>query len=113
MRVLLASDAPEAADAIAYFTARLTREIGAMAAVLGGIDALVFTGGIGENAAPIRASALEPLAFIGLEVDGPANAAHAAVIHKGAVPILVMATDEERIIAQAARDALLTRGGAG
>jgi acetate kinase len=49
MRTLLASDMKEAAQAIDYYVFRLTREIGAMAAVLGGIDALVFTGGIGEN----------------------------------------------------------------
>lgn len=109
MRVLLASSAPEAAAAIGYFTARLAREIGAMAAVLGGVDALVFTGGIGANAAPIRAMALEKLGFLGLELDPVANAAHARMIHAGPVPILVMATDEERVIAKAAHDALLTQ----
>lgn len=113
MRVLLASDAPEAAEAVAYFTARLTRAIGAMAAVLGGVDGLVFTGGIGQHAAPIRANALAGLGFLGLKVDAAANAAHAALIHKGRVPILVMATDEERMIARAVRGVLLTRAGAG
>jgi acetate kinase len=111
MRVLLASPTREAAEAIGYFTARLAREIGAMAAVLGGVDALVFTGGIGQHAAPIRAMALEKLGFLGLEVDHEANAADAAMIHAGAVPILVMATDEEGAIAKAARDALLTEAG--
>ena len=108
MRVLLASPTPEAAQAIGYFTARLAREIGAMAAVLGGLDALVFTGGIGENAAPIRAMALEKLGFLGLVVEPAANASNALMIHAGKAPILVMATDEERVIAQAANDALLT-----
>jgi acetate kinase len=108
MRTLLASDAPEAAEAIGYYTFRLGREIGALAAALGGLDALVFTGGIGENAAPIRAMALEKLGFLGLEVDAALNTANAATIHAGRVPILVMPTDEERIIARAAAAALLT-----
>jgi len=113
MRVLLASDAPEAAEAIAYFTFRLSREIGGLAAALGGIDALVFTGGIGEHAAPVRAMALERLGFLGLVVDDARNAANAATIHAGTVPVLVMATDEERIIARAAAHALLTGGAKG
>ncbi|MDA0963002.1 MAG: acetate/propionate family kinase, partial [Proteobacteria bacterium] len=58
MRALLKSDDPRAAEAIDYYVFRTRRELGAMAAVLGGIDALVFTGGIGENAAPIRARIL-------------------------------------------------------
>ena len=103
MRTLLASDAPEAREAIAYFTFRLAREIGGLTAAMGGLDALVFTGGIGEHAAPIRAMALENMDFLGLSVDGAANAANAAAIHAGRVPILVMATDEERIIARAAQ----------
>lgn len=101
MRTLLASDDPHAAQAIDYFVFRLAREIGAMAAVLGGIDALVFTGGIGERAAPIRARAVERLAFLGLQIDAAANAADADRIEAGAVPILVMPTDEERVIARA------------
>ncbi|WP_127559337.1 acetate/propionate family kinase [Nioella ostreopsis] len=101
MRELLASDAPEAEEAIAYYCARLAREIGAMAAVLGGLDALVFTGGVGENAAPIRARALEGLGFLGLSLDGERNARNARAIHSGKVPILVLPTDEEQVIARA------------
>lgn len=101
MRTLLASDAPEAAQAIDYYVFRLSREIGAMAAVLGGIDALVFTGGIGEHAAPIRARAVDRLAFLGLTVDEDANAMNAPRIDSGPVPILVIPTDEERVIARA------------
>nr|WP_239025527.1 acetate/propionate family kinase [Roseibacterium persicicum] len=108
MRVLLASDAPEAAEAVAYFTFRLAREIGGLAAALGGLDALVFTGGIGEHAAPVRAQALARLGFLGLALDPAANAANAPAIHAGPVPILVIPTDEERIIARAAARALLT-----
>jgi acetate kinase len=110
MRTLLASEAPEAAEAIAYFTFRLAREIGGLAAALGGLDGLVFTGGIGEHAAPIRAQALERLGFLGLELHAARNAAGAATIHAGRVPILVMPTDEERIIARAAAHTLLTQG---
>lgn len=101
MRELLSSDAPEAEEAIAYYCTRLAREIGAMAAVLGGIDALVFTGGVGENAAPIRARALEGLGFLGLGLDAGANGRNARLVHAGAVPVLVLPTDEEQVIARA------------
>jgi acetate kinase len=106
MRTLMASERPEAAQAIEYYVLRLAREIGAMAAVLGGIDALVFTGGIGEHAAPIRAAAIAPLGFLGLSVDADANVAHATNIDAGKVPILVLPTDEERMIARAVADQL-------
>jgi acetate kinase len=108
MRALLGSDAPEADEAIAYYCTRLAREIGAMAAVLGGLDALVFTGGVGENAAPIRARALEGLGFLGLTLDRDANAANAERIGTGPVPILVLPTDEEQVIARATKDLLPT-----
>ncbi|MDA0924988.1 MAG: hypothetical protein O3A97_10350 [Proteobacteria bacterium] len=74
--------------------------------LLGGSDWVIFTGGIGQNAAPIRALALEKLAFLGLLVDEGANAAHAPRINKGKIAILVMATDEEQMIAHAVRQAL-------
>jgi hypothetical protein len=73
MRTLQNSDMKSALEAIDYYTFRLRREIGAMAAVLGGLDALVFTGGIGENSAEIRARASN-LAFLGLSLDPTANA---------------------------------------
>lgn len=101
MRELLASDAPQAEDAIAYYCARLAREIGAMAATLGGLDALVFTGGVGENAAPIRARALARLGFLGLSLDPKANDRNARQIGSGSVPVLVLPTDEEQVIARA------------
>ena len=106
MRELLASDAPEAAEAIAYYCTRLAREIGAMAAVLGGLDALVFTGGVGENAHPIRARALESLGFLGLTLDPQANATNARQIGAGPIPVLVLPTDEERVIARATNSLL-------
>ncbi len=106
MRTLLASDATSAAEAVDYYVFRLSREIGAMAAVLGGLDALVFTGGIGENSPEIRARALETLGFLGLAIDTGANAANDTRIGAGPIPILVVPTDEERVIARATARAL-------
>jgi acetate kinase len=103
MRTLEASDDPRAAEAIDYFVFRLVREIGAMAAVLGGLDGLVFTGGIGENSALIRARAVERLGFLGLVLDPGANAARAREIGAGPVRILRIETDEEAVIARAVR----------
>ncbi len=101
MRTLLASDAPEAAEAIDYYVFRIRRELGAMSAVLGGLDALVFCGGVGEHAAPIRARALSGMGYLGLELDGAANARNGPVISAGPVAALVIPTDEERVIAEA------------
>ncbi|MEM9788464.1 MAG: acetate/propionate family kinase [Pseudomonadota bacterium] len=101
MRTLLASDAPEAAQAIDYYVFRARREVGAMTAVLGGIDALVFCGGIGENAAPIRRRIIDGLGYLGLAVDEDANLANAQEIGAGKTRIMVVPTDEERIIARA------------
>ncbi|QBF30691.1 acetate/propionate family kinase [Thalassococcus sp. S3] len=101
MRTLLASGAPEAGQAIDYYVFRIRRELGAMAAVLGGLDAFVFTGGIGENAAEIRARVLDGMDFLGLAVDAGANISGAARISSGPVPVLVIPTDEERVIARA------------
>ncbi|TNF57979.1 MAG: acetate/propionate family kinase [Rhodobacteraceae bacterium] len=102
MRTLLESRDPRAAEALDYYVFRTRRELGAMAAVLGGIDAMVFTGGIGENAAPIRARILEDTEFLGLSVDPRRNARNARNIAQGPKPVLVIPTDEERVIARAA-----------
>lgn len=107
MRVLMSSDVKEAAEAIDYYAFRLGREIGAMAAVLGGLDALVFTGGIGENSPEIRARGVERLAFLGLDINESANQKNATRIEAGPVPILVLPTDEERVIARAVAASLL------
>ena len=112
MRTLLASDAPEAAEAIDYYVFRIRRELGAMAAVLGGLDGVVFTGGVGEHAAPIRARVLDGMGWLGLAADAEANAADAREIGAGAVPVLVIPTDEERVIARAVQAALAARGDA-
>lgn len=104
MRELLAREArgDEAAGrAVDYFTHRIAREVGSLAAAMGGLDGVVFTGGIGENAAPVRARALAPLAFLRLSVDEGRNARGARDIGAGTARVLVVPTDEERIIARA------------
>jgi len=106
MRTLLASDDSRAAQAVDYYVFRLRRELGAMAAVLGGLDGVVFTGGIGEHAAPIRARVLEGMEFLGLELDAGANDKDATRIGTGPVEVLVIPTDEERVIARAVSRAL-------
>lgn len=102
MRRLLDSPRPEAADAVRHFCWRARRELGAMAAELGGLDSIVFTAGIGEHAAPVRAEILRGLEFLGIELDAHANAAHADCISSpaSAVRVLVMATNEEAMIAR-------------
>ena len=102
MRVLLASDEQNARDALDYYVFRVRRELGAMAAILCGLDALVFTGGVGEHAAEIRARILEGTEFLGLSVAVEANESNAQEIHNGKVPVLVIPTNEELVIARAA-----------
>lgn len=105
MRTLEASPAPEAAQAIEYFTARIRLEIGSMAAALGGIDALVFSGGIGENSALVRAKVCAGMGWLGIEIDTLANEAHARVVSAAGVAtdVLVVPTNEELVIARATR----------
>ncbi|WP_417261186.1 acetate/propionate family kinase [Celeribacter sp.] len=107
MQVLEASDAQGAKDAVEYFVYRVRREIGAMAATLSGIDALVFCGGIGENSPNIRLQIIERLGFLGIEPDIKANARNATRISKGATPVFVLPTDEEQVIANAVAKALV------
>ncbi|KUF09172.1 acetate/propionate family kinase [Pseudoponticoccus marisrubri] len=104
MRTLLASDAPAAREAVAYFCTRIRRETGGMAAALEGLDALVFTGGIGENAAPVRAQVCAGLGWLGVTLDPLRNEAGEPVISaEGApVPVMVLPTNEELVIARAA-----------
>ncbi len=101
MRVLLASDDPRAKEALDYFVFRIRREIGAMAALLGGLDGLVFTGGIGENAAPIRERVCADFDWLGMALDPAANTANAHAISTSSseVQVLVVPTDEEAMIA--------------
>ena len=104
MRSLLASDAPQAREAIDYFCFRIRRELGGLAAALEGLDAVVFTGGIGENAAEIRARTCAGMGWIGIELDAPANQAGATVISTplSRVRVLCIPTNEELVIARAA-----------
>jgi acetate kinase len=102
IRVLAASADPCAREAIDLFVYRLVYEIGALIAALGGLDALVFTAGIGAHSATIRAAVCDRLAWLGLHVDAAMNASGALRIsaENSAVKVLVMATDEEAVIAR-------------
>jgi acetate kinase len=102
MRVLLASDTPGARLAIGYFTYRLAREIGSLAAALGGLDALVFTAGIGENSPAIREAVAARCRWLGLELDPLENARGGLRISRAGsrVSAWCVPTDEETIIAE-------------
>ena len=102
MRTLLASDAPEAQQAVEYFVFRIRRELGGLAAVLKGIDAIVFCGGIGEHAWPVRERVLEGMKWIGMELDRVANRASTPVIssERSRVRVFVIPTNEEAMIAR-------------
>ena len=103
-RELLESDRPEAQQALDLFTFRIAGEVSRLATTLGGLDALVFTAGVGENQPRIRADVCARLAWLGLELDEPANAANAAMISSpfSRVTAFVIATDEEQVIADEA-----------
>ncbi|HEV8191276.1 MAG TPA: acetate/propionate family kinase [Ktedonobacterales bacterium] len=104
MRELLAIEASDehAAQAIALFCHSARKSIGALAAVLGGVDMLVFTGGIGENAAEIRHRICHGLEFIGISIDEAHNGAHAPIIssESSRVTVRVIKTNEDAMIAQ-------------
>jgi acetate kinase len=104
MRDLLSREADDvrAAEAVAMYCYQIAKTIGAFAVVLGGLDALVFTGGIGEHAAPVRSRICERLAFLGVTLDARANEANAKVISTdaSAVSVRVVATDEQLMIAR-------------
>jgi acetate kinase len=108
MRDLLDSDAPLAEAAVELFVYRVAREAGALASSLGGLDGIVFTAGIGENAAPVRAAICRRLAWLGVALDDAANDTGAAVISTAdsRVRVRVVPTNEERMIAIHVRDLL-------
>lgn len=108
MRVLLESADPQAREAIDLFVYRIVREAGGMLGALQGIDGIVFTAGIGENAPEIRARACRDLAWLGVAIDDAANARHAPLISAphSRVVVRVIAADEERMIAIHTRDLL-------
>ncbi|HKS88828.1 MAG TPA: acetate/propionate family kinase [Stellaceae bacterium] len=102
MRELLASPGSEAKAAIELFVYRCARETAALAASLGGLDAIVFTAGIGEHAPAIRAAVAERLAWLGIEIDAAENARNATRIGtpESRVAVLVVPTDEQLMIAR-------------
>jgi acetate kinase len=107
MRDLLEREADDgrAAEAVALFCYQAKKFLGALAAALGGLDALVFTGGIGEHAAPVRERVCEGLGFLGIRLDRERNAAHAPVISsdEASVTVRVVPTDEELMVARHTR----------
>jgi acetate kinase len=105
MRALLASSEPCAAEAIDLFIYRIKLELGSLAAALGGLDALVFTGGIGENAPSIRARVCQDARWLGLELDDEANIRGGPCISQpeSAVSAWVIPTNEELMIAEHTR----------
>jgi len=100
MRVLLESSAIEAREAIELFVFRIAREAAALAGSLGGLDGFVFTAGIGEHAAEIRAAVCLRLAWLGVEIDPAANTSHADRISTAdsRIEVRVIPTDEEAMI---------------
>ena len=102
MRVLQDSAEPDAIKAVAQFVYAMTKYVGAYAAVLGGLDALVFTAGIGEHSHQVRAAVCRQLASLGVVLDEPANLAGGAIVSgpESRVTVRVIATDEELMIAR-------------
>lgn len=104
MKELLARSGvdPAAREAVELFTYQLVKHLGAMTAVIGGLDTLVFTGGIGENASAIRARVCVPFEYLGLRVDEAANQGDEVVISEPSsrVAVMVVPTDETLVIAR-------------
>jgi acetate kinase len=102
MRVLQESADPRAVAAVEYFVYAMTKYVGAYTAVLGGLDVLVFTAGIGEHSAPVRAALCAKLAWLGIKLNERANASNGPRISASdsAVPVWVIPTNEELMIAQ-------------
>lgn len=108
MNVLIASSAPQARFAVSAYCRCIRKAIGAFAAAQGGIDGLVFTGGIGENAPEVRAQICEPLRCLGFALSAEANESDLEQLHQvGQKPILRLRADEERRMFELVRD--LTR----
>jgi acetate kinase len=108
VRTLMASHDPHARDALESFIYRMACEVGSLTSVLGGLDGLVFTAGIGEHAPAIRAALCTRLAWLGLRLDEAANQESALHIStpSSAVAVLVIPTDEEAMIARHTRTAI-------
>jgi acetate kinase len=93
---------PAAKQAVEMFCYQLRKQIGALAAALGGLDTLVFTGGIGEKAAPVRASACQGLEFLGIQLDAQQNETHSNIIStaQSSCRVMVIPTNEDLMIAR-------------
>jgi acetate kinase len=110
-RDLIASDAPEAREALDLFTLRIAREIAALATTMGGLDGIVFTGGIGEHQPQIRNAVCHHLSWLGVAIDDGANSQNATRIDMSGskIAVLVIRTDEEQIIADETWTILATK----
>jgi acetate kinase len=111
MRELEASEDPNARLAIDYFVYRIGLNAGMLAAALQGLDAFVFTAGIGENSMHIRKRIVDQLAWLGATLDQAENSRHAQLISRtdSRIPVYVIPTDEERMIAQHTLSLLMNR----
>ena len=111
LRELLDSDAPSAQEAIELFVYRAVRELGSLVAALGGLDALVFTAGIGEHSTEVRQRICQQSQWLGIELDAKANAAHQPCITAAGSPVSawVIPTDAESVIADAVLQVLHLR----
>jgi acetate kinase len=105
MRDLLSSHEPSAAEAVEFFCYRIARELGSLAAALGGLDAIVFSAGIGEHAAPVRARVCELSGWLGVQLDAGANRENRTRLHvpDSKVRVFVVPTNEELMIAMHTR----------
>lgn len=105
MRDLLASDSQRALDAVELFVYNIVHQIGGLIATLGGLDALVFTGGIGTHSATIRRRICDKLGWIGIKLNDAANTANDTQIESNhsSISVCILPTDEEKVIATHAR----------
>lgn len=108
MVTLLASQHPDALQALEVYVYRIAREIGSLAAVLGGLDTMVFTAGVGENASAIRSQIVDQCGWLGARLDEVANQAGSDLISspQSAVKVCVIPTDEQLVIARGVADLL-------
>jgi len=113
MRELEASKLPAAAEAVTHFVEQVVQHVGSLAAALRGADAIVFTGGIGENDAPLRERILKECGWLGIDVDAGANSAGGARLTtlQSRVSAWVFKTDEEAVIARHTARVLRKQGG--
>ncbi len=111
MRTLLADESSAAKEAVEYFVHRCAREVASLATAAGGLDALVFTAGIGERSAAIRGRIVRKLAWLGLAIDDAANGRNSTLISTrvSRAKVLCIPTNEERCIAEAVKERLAAK----